>query len=158
MSNTPLHRISDAPRRPASGARAVSATAALMAALLAAGCAGTPTAPEDAPVTASRQVLSKISFATQATAPLDFVKAARRPPESLAYIPISTPQDEPTLKPADKTQVERRAKAAKDIKPRRDAIAAARPSMSPPPQLPASALQAKQEHDERMRERASPAE
>lgn len=157
MSNTPLHRITAAGRRPAVAARA-SAAAALLSALVVAGCASAPGAPEDAPATASRHLLSKINFATQATAPADFVKAARRPPESLEYLPIGTPQDEPTLKPAEKAQVERRAKAAKDMKPRRDAIAAARPTMRPAPQLPASALRAKQEHDERMRERASPAE
>ena len=149
MSNMPLRRSIAAPAR-----RAI----ALSAALALAGCAAAPTTPEDAPRTAARSLLSKVNFATQAVPPADFVKAQRRPPESLAYIPISTPQDEPRLKPADQPTIARRVAAAKALKPRRDALAANPPRLAPPPQLPASALEAKREHDERMRERASEAE
>lgn len=152
MSNTPLHRIRAVRPRPA----ALAVAAALALAL--AGCAGPTVAPEEAPPSLARSALKTISFATDAAPPADFVRAQRRPLDSLAYIPISTPQDEPTLKPADKASVEKRAAAAKALKPRRDALAAARPTMRPPPQLPASALEARKEHDERMRERASPAE
>jgi hypothetical protein len=149
MSNMPLRRSIAAPAR-----RAI----ALSAALALAGCAAAPTTPEDAPRTAARSLLSKAKFATQAVPPADFVKAQRRPPESLAYIPISTPRDEPRLKPADQPTIARRVAAAKALKPRRDALAANPPRLAPAPQLPASALEAKREHDERMRERASEAE
>ena len=165
MSNTPLHRNTDAARRPGAAARAAKAAAAIRsgvfagaASLALTGCSSVAVAPEDEPPSVSRSVLKKISFATDATPPADFVISARRPPDSLEYIPIGAPKDEPKLQPADKAQVEKRLAAVKAIKPGRGAVAAGRPTMQAAPQLPASALQAKQEHDERMRERASPAE
>jgi hypothetical protein len=131
---------------------------ALAVALTLAGCGAPTVAPEDEPVTMTRSLLKRVQFATTAEPPADFVRAARRDPASLSYIPLGTPQDEPTLKPTDQAGVERRTKAAQAMKPRRDAIAAGAPKPRPAPQLPASALEAKKEHDERMRERATEAE
>jgi hypothetical protein len=100
-----------------------------------------------------------LGLATTVPEAADFVKRTRPAPDSLDYMNIGTPRDEPRTTPLSVEKVEARQKANDALAARRRGMAAARPTrMAPAPRLPASALRAKSEHDAQMRERATRAE
>lgn len=106
----------------------------------------------------SKGAFDAVGLTTTVGEPADFVRAARPAPGSLDYIPVGAPVDEPRTKPLDAKEIARRMKAAQAAEPARAAIARRAPQVSAPSALPASALRARQEHERRMRERASGAE
>jgi hypothetical protein len=132
---------------------AVAAAGAALVALAAGGCAGGSSEGGSPP-----RVVKTLGFATDVPEAAPWVTATRPAPGTLDYIPIGAPRAEPPGKPAPKEQVEARMREADALKPSRAAVAAARPKTQAAPALPESALDAKREHDERMRERATPAE
>lgn len=140
-------------RRNGRGRVVVASAGAVLLALMAGGCARSAEEGGSAP-----RLVKSLGFATDVPPAAPFVAATRPPPGSLDYLPIGTPRAEPPGKPATKEQVEARMREADALKPRREAVAASRPTPQAPPVLPQSALDAKREHDERMRERAIPAE